>query len=187
MSAAIPIVRHKLTVADYHRMAEVGILAANARVELIEGEIFDMAPIGSKHGSVVDKLTRLLVRAVGDYAIVRVQGSIRLNRHTEPQPDIALLKYRADFYENAIPSANEVALLIEVADSTLVYDRDVKAPLYALAGIPEYWLFDLDNRQIVFHCQPIDGQYRRITALGTPSIISIQALENISIDLSGLF
>ena len=139
--------RHKLTVTDFHRMTEVGILAANAHVELVEGEIFDMAPIGSKHNSTVNKLNRLLGRAVGDLAIVQVQGSLRLGQHTELQPDIALLKYRADFYEDAVPSANDIVLLIEVADSTLAYDRDVKAQLYALAGIPEYWLFDLESRK----------------------------------------
>lgn len=186
-AAAGPIARHKLTVTDYHRMAQVGILAKDMRVELIEGEIIDMAPIGSRHGSVVDRLTRLLHRAtVADQAIVRVQGSIRLSRHTEPQPDIALLKYRDDFYENNIPNATDVLLLIEVAESTVAYDRDIKAPLYARAGIPEYWLFDLEQRRIVFHSEPVDGEYRQADAAAAPAVTPIRALKNVSIDLSGL-
>lgn len=184
-AVAVPFARHKLTVADYHRMAQVGILAPDVRVELIEGEIIDMAPIGSRHGSVVDKLTRLLHRAMlQDQAIVRVQGSIRLSQYTEPQPDIALLKYRDDFYEKNIPTATDIVLLIEVAQSTLAYDRDIKAPLYARAGVPEYWLFDLEQRRIVFHREPVGGEYRHVHATSAQGIVSIQALPQISIDLS---
>jgi Uma2 family endonuclease len=186
-AAAVPIARHKLTATDYHRMADVGILAPDARVELIQGEIFDMAPIGSRHGSVVDKLTRLFDRTtVKNQAIVRVQGSVHLNRYTEPQPDIALLRFRSDFYENQIPSASDIVLLIEVADSTLAYDRDVKAPLYARAGIPEYWLVDLEQRRIVFHREPVNGEYRQVDAAISPGITPITALEAIAVDLNGL-
>lgn len=186
MSAAAPIVRHKLTVTDYHRMAEVGILTPDARVELIEGEIIDMTPIGSKHGSVVDRLARLLDRAVGEQAIVRTQGSIRLNRYSEPQPDIALLRYRSDFYADSLPAAGDIVLVVEVAESTLNYDKDVKATLYAKAGIPEYWLIDIEQSQILTHQRPSGGVYGEIRSIAHPGVMPVRELEKVSIDLSDL-
>jgi Uma2 family endonuclease len=185
-ASAIPLSRHKLTVNDYHQMARVGILAPDARVELIEGEIIDMAPIGSAHGSVVDRLVRLFDRAIGERAIVRAQGSILLNGYTEPEPDIALLKYRADFYRDALPTSKDVVLLVEVAESTLAYDSEVKAPLYARGEIAEYWLVDLVSRQITFHADPVKGLYRDVHTTGTPGRTPIRALEAISVDLTGL-
>lgn len=183
---AIHLKRHKLTATDYHRMSDAGILAHDARVELIEGEIIDIALIGSKHGSVVDKLNRLLNAAVGEQAIVRVQGSIRLGTYTEPQPDIALLKYRSDFYETDIPTANDVVLIVEVADSMLAYDRDVKASLYARAGVPEYWLIDVNQTRISFYRQPVEGRYENITTTMGFGRISLVELEGVTVDLSGL-
>jgi Uma2 family endonuclease len=182
----IQFARHKLTVLDYHRMADVGILAPDARVELIEGEIIDMAPIGSRHCSVVDKLSRLLDRAVGEQAIVRTQGAVRLNRYTEPQPDIALLKYRDDFYAAAHPAPEDILLAVEVADSTLPYDHQVKAPLYARAGIAEYWLFDLEHQEVIFHSAPDGGQYKNINSTPSPKIVAIGGLRQISVDLSSV-
>ena len=115
--------RHRITVDEYHRMGELGILAPDARVELIEGEIFDMAPIGKDHLSVVDQLTKLLVLAVGDAAIVRIQGSVRLSQITEPEPDVVLLKPRADFYRSRFALGTDTLLVIEVAESSLRHER----------------------------------------------------------------
>lgn len=159
----------------------------DARVELIEGEIIDMAPIGSRHGSVVDRLARLLHYAVGKQAIVRTQGSVRLNRYSEPQPDIALLRYRADFYADSLPSADDIALVVEVAESTLNYDKDVKAALYAKAGISEYWLIDIEQGQILVHQRPCNGMYGEVRSIAHPGVTQICGLEKVSIDLSDLF
>lgn len=153
--------RHRYDVRDYYRMAEAGILSPDARIELIEGELVDMAPIGSRHAAVVDRFARSLTLAVGERAIVRVQGPVRLNELSEPQPDIALLRPREDFYAAAHPGPADVLLLIEVADSSLEYDRGVKLPLYARHGIPECWLVNLE-RGVINRCrEPSDDGYRR--------------------------
>jgi Uma2 family endonuclease len=179
--------RHRITVDDYHRMAEVGLLAPDARVELIEGEIIDMAPIGTDHNSVVDQLTRLLVRAVGDDAIVRVQGSVRLSRISEPQPDVVLLKPRADFYRNEFAAGADTLLAIEVSDTTLRYDRDVKVPLFARSGVPEVWIFDLQNDSLLVYGSPSDGVYARRDALARPRSMPVPSLRGAVVDLSIVF
>jgi Uma2 family endonuclease len=147
---------HRLTVHDYHRMAEVGLLSPGDRTELIEGEIVDMPPIGSSHASVVTVLTRQLMRAIDDTVEIRVQQPVRFMPRSEPQPDLALVRRTADAYRQGHPTAKDVLLLIEVSDSTLRYDLDTKSRLYAKHGIPEYWVVDLVNRRIVRH-QASDG------------------------------
>lgn len=150
---------HRLTVHDYHRMAEVGLLSPDDRTELIEGEIIDMPPIGSEHASVVTLLTRRLMRAVDDSVEVRVQLPVRFMPRSEPQPDFALVRHRADAYRHEHPTAKDVLLLIEVSDSTLRYDLEDKARLYAKHGIPEYWVVDLVNSRVVRHGTPGRAQY----------------------------
>ena len=179
--------RHRLTVSDYYRMAEVGILAPDARVELIEGEIFDMAPPGSPHASTVHRLNRILVRAAGDFAMVLVQNPVRLSEYSEPQPDLALLKERKDFYSQQHPGPQDVFLVIEIADTSLRFDRDVKASLYAAHGIPEMWLVDLRGRRLVRHRDPQQGAYTKIDEpdLGVP--LEISALSGVAVDLQLLF
>jgi Uma2 family endonuclease len=157
-SASLPR-PHRLTVHDYYRMAEVGLLSPGDRTELIEGEIIDMPPIGSAHASVVTLLTRRLLRAVGDSAEVRVQLPVRFMPRSEPQPDFALVKRSADAYRRAHPTGKDVVLLIEISDSTLRYDLEDKARLYAKHGIPEYWVFDLVNRRVVRHRAPRRARY----------------------------
>jgi Uma2 family endonuclease len=179
--------RHRITVDEYHRMAEVGLLAPDARVELIEGEIIDMAPIGIDHNSVVDQLNRLLTRAVGDDAIVRVQGSVRLSRISEPQPDVVLLKPRADFYRNEFAMGSDTLLVIEVSDSTLRYDRDVKAPLFARSGVPGVWIFDLQSDLLLVYGSPSDGVYTRRDSLARPQTMPVPSLHGAIIDLSTVF
>ena len=133
-------VRRLWSVADFHRMGETGFLDPEARLELIEGELFEMAPIGSFHAGTVSILNRLFMRAVSDAQIVYVQNPIVLGDDSEPQPDIVLLRPRADYYLSAHPRAQDVLLLIEVSDSTAQFDRKTKVPLYARHGIPEVWL-----------------------------------------------
>jgi Uma2 family endonuclease len=169
---------HRLTVDEYYRMAEVGLLAPDARVELIDGEIVDMAPIGSRHAATVDRLAKRLILAVGESAIVRIQGPVRLSLYSEPQPDFAVLRSRADGYTSGHPTAEDVLLIVEVSDTTLRYDRDVKAKLYALHSISELWTVDLEHGQLHAFRSPRDSEYvdrstvpcgvTRIPALGIP-------------------
>jgi len=179
--------RHRITVHDYHRMAEVGVLAPDARVELIEGEIIDMAPIGKDHQSIVDQLTRTLVRAVGDHAIVRVHGSIRLSQWSEPEPDLVLLAPRADFYRAEFASGVDTLLVIEVSDSTLRYDRDDKVPLYARHGVREVWIVDVQGDTLLVYGDLRDGKYERHAALERPAKVPVTQLPGVTLDLAALF
>ena len=151
--------RWSFSTADYHRMAEVGILSEDDRVELIDGEIRLMSPISSRHASIVNRMNAFLSAQFGKAAIVSIQNSIILNDKTEPQPDLVLLRFRDDFYEEATPTAADVLLLIEVSDSTLAYDRQEKLPRYAQAGIPEVWLIVLEYQIIEHYAGPNGTQY----------------------------
>src|SRR4051794_31509585 len=159
---AIPTMAHRFTVLDYHRMAETGILREDDRVELIEGEIVDMTPLGRRHLARVDHLAELLFRGLGERAIVRVQGSIRLGERSEPQPDLVLLRRRADYYAETDAGPADILLVVEVADTSLAHDRDVKVPLYARAGIPEVWLIDLNGENIAIYREPGSAGYRDV-------------------------
>jgi Uma2 family endonuclease len=179
--------RHRITVHDYHRMAEIGVLAPDARVELIEGEIIDMAPIGKDHQSIVDQLNRMLVLAVGDDAIVRVQGSIRLSQWSEPEPDVVLLAPRADFYRGEFALGTDTLLVIEVSDTTLRYDRDVKVPLYARHGVPEVWIVDVQSDALLVYGDLRDGKYTRHAAFEHPASAPVTRLPGVTIELAALF
>lgn len=155
---ALRCARHRFSVGEYHRMGQAGILRPDARVELVAGEVVEMAPIGPRHAEVVDRLTRACVLGAG--ARVRVQGPVRLDDHTAVQPDLVLLR-PAD-YTAAPPGPADVPLLVEVADTTLSYDRDVKLPLYAAAGIAEVWLVDLTAGRVVVHREPTGSGYAQV-------------------------
>lgn len=156
---AVDLKRHRFTRSDYHRMAQAGILSPDVRVELIDGEIIEMNPIGSRHMATVDRLNRFFARGVGDDAIVRIQGSIALGDNGEPEPDVALLRFRPDFYATAPATEEAALLLIEVADTSEWYDRTTKVPLYARYGIPETWLVDLNCAMITRHLDPTPQGY----------------------------
>ena len=156
---AIERERLRFTRADYHRMAEHGIIKPDARVELIDGEIIRMSPIGRRHNAAVDRAARILDRNVGDDAIVRTQGSIALGDDGEPEPDLVLLRYQADFYADEQATAADVLLVVEVADSSEEYDREVKVPLYARHGIPETWVANLNRDQVVAYRDPTPSGY----------------------------
>ena len=175
-------VRHRFDVDDYYRMAEVGILSREDRVELIEGEIVDMAPIGSAHAGTTDVLTRLVARLVADGQVhVRVQGPLRLDPHNEPQPDLMLLRPRSDDYRDGHPDAADVLLLVEVADSSLAYDRGPKLALYARHGVAEVWIVDLAGRAVEICRQPGPEGYaerRRITeGAASPTLVPGLAID----------
>jgi Uma2 family endonuclease len=176
--------RHRLTVADYYRMGEVGIFAPEARVELIEGEIIDMAPIGSKHASMVARVAQAAMSAAGSAAIVYPQNPLRLGDRSEPEPDLMLLKPRADFYADSHPTAADVLLLIEVADTSARYDREIKLPLYARHGVQEVWIVDLEARLVRFHREPTGDAYAQVSTTATPGRTPIAALPGIEIDLT---
>jgi Uma2 family endonuclease len=152
--------RRAFTVGEYHRMADAGILTEDDRVELIDGEIVRMSPIKSRHASCVDRLTALFTRRLRDRAIVRVQNPIVLGRLSEPQPDVVILRPRVDYYATRHPGPADVLLLIEVGDATRAYDREVKLPLYARAGIAEVWLVDLVDDVLTAHTGPALESYR---------------------------
>jgi len=176
---------HRLSVDEYYRMAEVGLLSPDDRTELIEGEIIDMPPIGSRHAVAATLLPKRIIRALGDSADVRVQLPIRLLPRSEPQPDVAVVKPRSDAYRRAHPTAEDVHLLIEVSDATLRYDLEVKARLYATHGIREYWVVDLVNRRVVRHRAPRGAQYAQVDSLDTGEL-ELPGLAA-EIDLSGLW
>ncbi|MBX5460153.1 MAG: Uma2 family endonuclease [Steroidobacteraceae bacterium] len=179
--------RHRITVDEYYRMAAVGLLAPDARVELIKGVIVDMPPMGARHAAVVTRLHKLLERAAGDLALVRCQLPLRLDAFSEPQPDIALLRPREDFYEQRHPTAADALLVVEVSETRLRYDTRAKAALYARHGVPELWIIDSGRRQLHILRNPAEGAYSShiIPAEGLSSL-TLTALPSVSVDLSWL-
>lgn len=153
--------KNHFTVSEYERMGETGMFPPDARVELIEGEIIEMSPIGSPHAACVTLLNRILSRQVGENAIVGIQNPIRLNDFSEPQPDVAILKFRQDYYREGHPGPDDVLLVIEVSDTTVQYDRHTKMPLYARAGISEALLFNLPEDHLEYFSRPEMGVYQQ--------------------------
>jgi len=167
---------HLFTVADYHRMTEAGLFHEDSRVELIQGQITDMAAIGSPHFGMVNRLNRLLVPLVGARGLVSVQNPVRLDPGSEPQPDVAVLKPRADDYETGAPGPGDVLLLIEVAGTSLDFDRGVKVPLYAGSGIVEYWIVNLPERIVEVHRESVGGRYAQVQRIGPGDVLDILML-----------
>ncbi|MBI2864883.1 MAG: Uma2 family endonuclease [Chloroflexi bacterium] len=157
---ALHLPRRRFTVEEYHRMAEAGILGEDDRVELIEGEITEMTPIGRLHAATVNRLIKLFVTIFGDDAVVGAQNPIVLDEHSEPQPDIALLRPKADFYASGHPTPEDVFFLVAVACSSADPDRRIKVPLYARKGIAECWLVDLEQETITVYRDPAADGYR---------------------------
>ena len=152
--------RHRLDVGAYYRMAEAGILTHPQRVELIDGDIFDMNPIGSPHAAVTRRLEQQFARAVADgIVLVSVQNPLRLDAHNEPQPDFVALRPRPDAYAASHPGAADALLLIEVSDSSLDHDRTTKLSLYARFGVPEVWIVDLSGGAVEVYRDPAEGRY----------------------------
>jgi Uma2 family endonuclease len=164
---------HRFTVHDYHRMAEAGILTEDDRVELIDGEIVEMSPIGWQHALCVTLLTQLLSTHLGVDALVSVQNPVRLSEHHEPEPDISVLK---PDYGSRTPAPDDLILLMEVVDTALSYDRGRKLPLYARAGIPEAWIVDLQVEALERHTDPSGGAYRITMRVGRGKEIESLAL-----------
>ena len=175
--------RRLFTVVEYAAMVEAGILREDERIELLEGEIVRMAPIGDPHLFSTDSLNTLLVPALAGRAIVRVQGSIRLDDHTAPQPDVTLLRPRSNYYTESATSA-DVLLVIEVADSSLDIDLGSKAALYAAAGIPELWVANLRTGAVVLHTDPDGGSYANVRTIPAGGSVNPQAFPDLILQLS---
>ncbi|HLP91609.1 MAG TPA: Uma2 family endonuclease [Nostocaceae cyanobacterium] len=174
----------QFTVTQYHKMNEAGILTEDDRVELIRGEILKMSPVGKRHAACVKRLVDKLTKLLGQVMIIGVQDPIILNDLSEPQPDITLLKRRADFYETGHPQPQDILLLIEVADSSLDYDRDVKIPLYAENGILEVWLIDINAETITIYRQPTPTGYKDVQILQRGDSLSILAFPEINLTVN---
>ena len=180
-------VRHLLTIHDFHRMGEAGILGDDDRIELIEGELIDMAPIGSHHAGTVIRLTSLFNRALAGRAILSPQNPVMLADRSEPQPDIAILRNRADYYTDSHPASEDVLLIVEVADTTLSYDREIKIPLYARHGIPEAWLMDLSARSLEVHRRPTAQGFRELLRPEDSESVTLARLPDVSITVADLW
>jgi Uma2 family endonuclease len=173
--------RREWSVADYERMLETGILTENDRVELLDGEIVKISPIGSRHAACVNRLVLLLIEHVGRSAIVAAQNPVRLSDYSEPQPDLSVCRAREDFYASSHPEPEDVLLLVEVADSSLMFDREEKSPLYAAAGIPELWIVDLAGQTITVYGEPGDATYRAQQQFGRGQTLVSRALPELKL------
>ena len=178
---SVQLLRRSFTVEEYYRMARVGILTEDDRVELIEGEIIKMTPVGSRHAACVDRLTHLFSASVRGQAIVRVQNPVRLSERSEPQPDLALLRFRPDFYASSHPGPQDVLLVIEVAETSLELDREIKLPLYARSGIAEAWLVDLAGQQLEVCLRPTPRGYEEVRRVGRGARVRSQAFPDLDL------
>ena len=180
------LTRHKLSVSDFHQMAEARILAEDDHLELIEGDLIDMMPIGQKHAAMVNRLTYYFSAIFGDRATLTIQNPLVLGDRTEVYPDVLLLERRADFYAFGHPVPADVYLVVEVADSSLNYDRSVKFPLYAEAKIPEVWLVNLaDDRLEIYH-QPMEKSYQHVLILQRGDALRLLAFPEVELDVIDL-
>jgi Uma2 family endonuclease len=182
----MPLAHRRFTVDEYHRMAEVGILGPDDRVELLDGEIVEVSPIGPRHAATVTRLTHTLIRLVGDRALVRSQNPMVSDRYSEPEPDLSLVVPRADYYAESHPLSRDTLLVVEVADTSLRYDRLRKIPNYARAGIPEVWLVDLATKQIERYRDPQGDAYADRHVLGRADSLTVLRLPGFEIPVADL-
>lgn len=175
------------TVDEYDRMADAGILGENDRVELINGKIVRMTAVGSRHAACVDRLTALLSRLLADRAIVRVQSPVRVSELSEPEPDLALLAPRDDWYAGGHPGPADALLIIEVADSSLDFDRSVKASLYAAAGVTELWIVDQTLGALETFRQPGPDGYASVRRVAPGDYLAPAAFPDVAVAVGDIF
>jgi Uma2 family endonuclease len=178
---SLQLLRRAFTVEDYHRMVQAGILREDDRVELLDGEILEMAPIGSKHAACVDRLNQLFSDRVRKRAIVRIQNPIGIGERSEPQPDLTLVRPRADFYSQGHPGPGDILLVVEVAETSVEVDRDLKVPLYARAGIAEVWLVDLSGESIEVFQRASPQGYQEIRRVRRGDRLAPRALPDLDL------
>jgi Uma2 family endonuclease len=183
-AAPVQIIRYSFTVAEYQRMGQVGIFSEDDRVELINGEIVKISPIGEPHASCVGRLTQTLILLLRRRVIVWTQNPIVLDDYSEPQPDLAILRPRADFYRQAHPRPEDVLVVIEVSDTTLEYDRKVKVPLYASAGIPEMWLVNIPEERVEVYSDPAGGEYQTARSYARGRRLQSHTLASLRVSVS---
>jgi Uma2 family endonuclease len=178
--------RARISVELYQKLIATGDLTKDHRVELIEGDLLVMAPIGAPHAAVSVRITKLFVRGVGDIAEVAIAGPLKLGGFSEPQPDVMLLRPRADYAER-IPEPNDVILVVEISDSTLGFDQTKKLALYARYGIEEYWVIDVSNERIHVYRNPLGADYTERLEAGAAAVISPRSLPQLRLDMRDLF
>jgi Uma2 family endonuclease len=179
--------RYRFNVDEYYRMADAGIFDEDSRVELIDGEVRQMVPIGGPHITLVNRLNVLLVRSISDRAMVSVQNPVRLSDETEPQPDFTLFKADEDFYGGQVPPVSNALIVIEVADSSLAYDRDKKMQLYASAGIPEAWLVDVAGEVVTLFTGPGESGYAQQRTLKRGDEIVSTTIDDLHLPVDEVF
>lgn len=173
--------RHRITVEEYERMIAANVWPEDERLELIEGELVRMSPINAPHAAAVKRLAEMIKDQLGKRVLVGVQDPIVLDDQSEPEPDISVLRRRADYYANAHPSPADVLLIVEVSDTTLEYDRDVKVHLYARAGIPETWVVDLNGDRVIVFRDLEDGEYTRMESVRHGADITPTAFPDVTL------
>ncbi|MFN8632605.1 MAG: Uma2 family endonuclease [Chloroflexota bacterium] len=182
----MPVKRWKFTVDDYYRMGELGIFPPDARVELVDGDVYEMPPSGPEHAGKILRTDFRFTRLVQERAMVRIQSAVHLPDRSEPEPDLALVAPRDDFYESAHPTVDEIFLIVEIAASTLTFDSRQKAAAYAKAGISDYWVVDLVHRQVIVHRDPMDGVYQSVLAFSRQATLTLLAFPDLSIPVSDI-
>jgi Uma2 family endonuclease len=185
--ASYPVPRRRLTVAEYYRLGEIGILGEDDRVELLEGQLVEMSPIGPRHALAVDALNAILVMAAAGKATVRVQNPVTLDGGSEPQPDFTLVPSRWPGYPKAHPGPADIFLLIEISDSSLAVDRGAKLALYAKSGVREVWIVDLTTDVVHVHRKPRGLEYQLVTSAKAPETLEIEALPGVTVAASAIF
>lgn len=179
----VKVQKHLFTVEEFQRMGEAGIFREDDRVELMGGEIVEMTPVGSRHAACVKRFIHILSQRIRGKAILGVQDPVRLGTHSEPQPDITLLKPRPDFYVQAHPGPEDVFLVIEVADTSLEYDRLTKAPSYARAGVPETWIVNLEAETVEICRDPTPEGYRDMRSVKRGESVSSLSLPDLAVSV----
>jgi Uma2 family endonuclease len=180
MATSIELPRTRFSIDQFHRMGEAGVLDRGERYELLDGAIVTMSPIGPRHAARARFLNRILSEAFSGRAIVDMQNPVILSDHSEPQPDVVLLKWRDDYYENRHPVPDDILLMSEIGDTTAPLDRHVKMPLYAEAGVQELWLVNLQNDEIDVCRRPGEGEYRSMTRYTRGQRIGCQAFPDVT-------
>jgi len=187
MSAAFIPTRMRISTDRYQMMVAAGVLTKYDRIELIEGDMLDMAPMGTQHSAITSRLHELFVLSLSRSATIVSGGPVNLGEFSEPQPDLMLLKRRADFYGGKIPGAADVLLLIEVSDSSLAFDQSVKLDLYARYGVSEYWVVDVEGKRVVIYREPGPKAYLRTLQFTAADIVAPQAFPDVKIAVGEIF
>jgi Uma2 family endonuclease len=182
-----PIIYHKFTVDDYYRMFDIGVLTENDRVELIDGEVREMSPIDPIHSGIINSLNYHLSTQLGKRALLSIQNPVRLNEHDEPLPDLAVVRWRDDFYQQMHPVPADVLIAIEVANTSVAYDRKEKLPRYAAASIPEVWLVNIARQTVEQYAKPVDGQYTERLVVNRGQTLVPKAIDNVELTVDQIF